>query len=131
MAAQPGTAAGKIAASFGFAPVCGESARILILGSLPGQTSLHRREYYAQPQNSFWRIMGALFGAGPNLSYAERVQRLIAAALYARHVAGRLAPRDAQIRRERLPSTSPAHASVCFDAKLAAWRAFVRLAKSA
>jgi hypoxanthine-DNA glycosylase len=35
-------------------------------------------QYYAQPQNGFWRIMGALFGAEPSLPYAERVERLVA-----------------------------------------------------
>ena len=49
---------------------------MLILGSLPGQVSLARRQYYAQPQNGFWRIMGALFGAGPEVPYAERAERL-------------------------------------------------------
>ena len=35
-------------------------------------------QYYAQPQNGFWRIMGAIFGAGPSLPYPERLERLIA-----------------------------------------------------
>ena len=52
-------------------------ARVLILGSLPGQVSLQQRQYYAQPHNAFWRIMGALFGAGLELPYAERTRRLL------------------------------------------------------
>lgn len=36
------------------------------------------RQYYAQPQNVFWRIMDSLFGAGPALDYAVRVERLVA-----------------------------------------------------
>jgi len=47
-------------------------ATVLILGSLPGTRSLEMRQYYAQPQNAFWKIMGELFGAGPELPYAER-----------------------------------------------------------
>jgi hypoxanthine-DNA glycosylase len=63
----------------GFAPVTGgESARVLILGSLPGQCSLRRAQYYAQPQNVFWRLMGELFQAGPELDYDERMRRLVA-----------------------------------------------------
>jgi len=61
----------------GFPPIADTHARILILGSLPGQVSLQRQQYYAQPQNAFWTIMGRLFDAGPGLSYAERAQRLV------------------------------------------------------
>lgn len=52
-------------------------ARVLILGSLPGQMSLARREYYAMPRNAFWPIMARLVGASPELSYEKRLQRLI------------------------------------------------------
>ncbi|HXQ64414.1 MAG TPA: DNA-deoxyinosine glycosylase [Steroidobacteraceae bacterium] len=62
--------------SQGFAPIARDDSRVLILGSLPGQESLRRRQYYAQPRNAFWRIMGELVGAGPELSYAARVRRL-------------------------------------------------------
>ena len=49
---------------------------MLVLGSLPGQVSLAHRQYYAQPYNAFWRIMGALFDAGPEWPYEERAVRL-------------------------------------------------------
>lgn len=62
--------------SRGFPPIAAPDARVLILGSLPGQVSLAHRQYYAQPQNAFWRIMGALVGAGPELPYAVRAERL-------------------------------------------------------
>jgi TDG/mug DNA glycosylase family protein len=62
--------------SRGFPPVAAPDARVLILGSLPGRMSLAHRQYYAQPQNAFWPIMGALFGAGLELSYAARAERL-------------------------------------------------------
>src|SRR5690606_27992451 len=64
--------------SRGFPPIAGAGARILILGSLPGQKSLEMGQYYAQPYNAFWRIMGDLFGAGPTLPYPERTKRLVA-----------------------------------------------------
>lgn len=50
---------------------------MLILGSLPGQKSLEMRQYYAQPQNGFWKIMDVLFDAGPSLPYGVRLERLI------------------------------------------------------
>lgn len=61
----------------GFPPIADAHAQVLILGSLPGQVSLQRQQYYAQPQNAFWKIMGQLFGASPELPYAERVQCLV------------------------------------------------------
>jgi double-stranded uracil-DNA glycosylase len=63
--------------SVGFPPVSSPDARILILGSLPGVRSLSQVEYYAQHQNAFWRIMGELYGAGPDLEYRERLHRLV------------------------------------------------------
>ncbi len=62
--------------SQGFEPIAGPGARVLILGSLPGECSIRHGEYYAQPQNAFWRLMGDLFGAGRELVYAERALRL-------------------------------------------------------
>jgi hypoxanthine-DNA glycosylase len=64
--------------SVGFPPIAGGRPRVLVLGSLPGRKSLEMGQYYAQPQNGFWRIMGAIFGAGPSLPYPQRLERLIA-----------------------------------------------------
>lgn len=44
-----------------------------------------------------------------------------AAEMYRRHVVTVLTSRAAQISDDTLPSTSPAHASLSFDEKLAAW----------
>ena len=51
-------------------------AKALILGSMPGVASLEASQYYAYPRNVFWSIMGELFGAGPQLDYPERLQKL-------------------------------------------------------
>jgi len=159
--------------SQGFAPLARADARVLVLGSLPGRESLRRRQYYAQPQNAFWRIMGALFDAGPEHSYAERRARLLAArvavwdvcaaayragsldssivassvvandlgrflarhpgiglvcfngakaaALYRRHVLPALPAPLRELRCVVLPSTSPAHAALRLERKIAAW----------
>jgi hypoxanthine-DNA glycosylase len=60
-----------------FAPVVGPGTRILILGSMPGVASLDARQYYAHPRNHFWRIVGQLCGAGPDLPYEQRLQALL------------------------------------------------------
>lgn len=56
--------------SEGFPPIAREDARVLILGSLPGQRSLSESRYFAHPQNAFWPIMGDVFGI--HGSYEER-----------------------------------------------------------
>lgn len=61
------------------APVVAPDCRVLILGSMPGELSLERGEYYAHPRNRFWPVMGELFGARPELDYATRLARLGAA----------------------------------------------------
>ncbi len=63
--------------SQGFAPVAGPDARILILGSMPGVASLEATQYYAFKRNVFWKIMGDLFAAGPELDYLLRLQLLV------------------------------------------------------
>jgi len=62
--------------SHGFPPVADPSARVLVLGSLPGKASLDAQEYYANKQNAFWRIMGDLFDAGPAVPYDRRLESL-------------------------------------------------------
>ena len=59
------------------APVEREDARVLILGSFPSIVSLERREYYANPRNQFWRIMGQLFEFETSLPYSVRCQKLL------------------------------------------------------
>jgi TDG/mug DNA glycosylase family protein len=57
-------------ASEGFLPIARQDARVLVLGSLPGQRSLSDQQYYAHPQNAFWPIMREIFNI--NGDYEER-----------------------------------------------------------
>ena len=158
----------------GLAPVYANTARVLVLGSMPGARSLEAQAYYAHPRNAFWPIMGQLFDFPPELPYDRRLEQLrrnrvalwdvigrcrrhgsldqkvepdsivandfrrmfavcpeislvafngqLAAQSFQRHVAPDLPEALANMARVRLPSTSPAHAAMNFDRKLAAWR---------
>lgn len=66
-----------MAHSVGFKPISRKDACVLILGTLPGAESLRRRQYYANKQNSFWKIMGELIGAVPTLPYETRLKFLV------------------------------------------------------
>lgn len=52
---------------------------MLLLGSLPGEESLRRSEYYAHPRNLLWPILAALFDEQLPGAYGDRL------ALVARH----------------------------------------------
>ena len=60
----------------GFEPVEDAVAQVLILGTLPSAESLRLNEYYAKKANSFWRIMGDLVGAIPEMAYQNRLRIL-------------------------------------------------------
>src|SRR5215831_19850854 len=61
------------AAKRSFPPVVEANARALVLGTLPGEESLRRQEYYAHPRNLFWPILFALFRGAPQSDYAARL----------------------------------------------------------
>jgi double-stranded uracil-DNA glycosylase len=54
-----------------FPPLVSLRPKVLILGSMPGVRSLQAAEYYAHPQNAFWKIMSALFNM-PAEGYAQK-----------------------------------------------------------
>ncbi|MEM7610661.1 MAG: DNA-deoxyinosine glycosylase [Pseudomonadota bacterium] len=158
----------------GFAPVVGEQAHVLILGSMPGRRSLRDGAYYAHPQNAFWRIVGSIYGFDDKADYQHRTRSLANAgvalwdvlgrcerpgsldadidpksviendfaAFFAKHdgirsilfngataeryylkrVQPNMLPAVQALVRQRLPSTSPAHASMSFEQKLMHWQ---------
>jgi hypoxanthine-DNA glycosylase len=59
-----------------FPPVVAPDARVLILGSLPGERSLSEQRYYAHPQNQFWRLLSPV--TGQDLSALDYPARLVA-----------------------------------------------------
>lgn len=151
----------------GLPPVIDPRARALILGSFPSTASLAAQQYYAHPQNQFWRIVGAVIEQPlKGMDYPDRIAAVQAAGIAIWDVFascervgsldsairgavandfaslknsapalrricfnGRMAAR--RIREVEalgfeamvLPSTSPAHAGMTFEEKLARWRA--------
>jgi len=59
-----------------FPPQVGAGCVLLILGTVPSVRSLELRQSYGHPHNLFWTFMGEMFGAAPQLPYAQRIARL-------------------------------------------------------
>jgi hypoxanthine-DNA glycosylase len=97
---------------------------VLVLGTLPGEESLRRVEYYAHPRNLFWPIVFALFGETPTPNYADRLAFVAARRIALWDVcamAERRASLDSEIKREvpnsihDLLDASPGIATVAFN----------------
>lgn len=133
-------AAGRRTASLrrGLPPVLAPDARVLILGSFPGEASLAAHQYYAHPRNHFWPILGALVGESlAELPYRERIGRVKAnrIAIWDTIVAcERRGSLDAAIRNasraevRRVERVAPGLVAVCFNGATAgrargAWEA--------
>ena len=65
----------------GLPPLVSVRTRLLVLGSFPGAASLAARQYYAHPQNQFWRILQAIWADSPYVkgmdSYEKRSKWLL------------------------------------------------------
>lgn len=60
-----------------FSPIADDFTKTLILGSLPGDKSIQQNEYYAHPQNRFWKVIRQLFDRPNAFSYEEKINLLI------------------------------------------------------
>ncbi len=58
-----------------FKPSIDNNSKILILGSMPGIKSLEEQQYYAHPQNRFWKVMGTICNE-PKLSELDYETKL-------------------------------------------------------
>lgn len=112
------------------APVGASDARLLLLGSLPGDASLAAQRYYAHPTNQFWRLLGAALGEPlPEIAYQQRLDRLAARGVALWDVvdrAERAGSLDGAIRAARhnalaeFVATHPRLAAVGFNGQTAA-----------
>ena len=108
-----------------FPPVADARTRVLVLGSLPGERSLARAQYYAHPQNHFWRLIGAVIECDlVPLPYEERLAALLEAGVGLWDTVGAATRRgslDSNIRGHsanplnRLVGTLPALRAVGFN----------------
>ena len=111
-------------------PVGAEDAVLLILGSLPGEASLAAQQYYAHPQNQFWRLLGSAIGEPlADLAYDTRLDRLAARGIALWDVVGearRQGSLDGAIRNVRanplaaFVATHPRLRMVAFNGQTAA-----------
>jgi len=61
----------------GFLPFIDENTEILILGSLPGDVSIRKHQYYGHPGNDFWRLLGSIIGEDlQSMDYQNRLETL-------------------------------------------------------
>lgn len=102
-------------------------ARLLIMGSFPGEASLAAQQYYAHPRNQFWRLLSAVLDDDlASLDYDARLEKL------ARHRIGlwdviiaceRTGSLDAAIRRPQVADFSvlmsgfPELSTIAFNGK--------------
>lgn len=57
---------------FGLPVIATTNSKILVLGTILGNESIRRGEYYADTRNQFWFIMGEICNAKPQLIYLQR-----------------------------------------------------------
>ena len=60
-----------------FAPIADHVSKILILGTMPGETSLKLQQYYGHADNHFWKIMFKLFDTSFSKDYDLRKMLLL------------------------------------------------------
>ena len=116
----------------GLAPVIDPRARGLILGSFPSTASLAAQQYYAHPQNLFWRIVGEVVGQPlKEMDYPARIVAVQTVGIAIWDVfasCARAGSLDSAIR-DALPNplaelkeSAPALRRICFNGRMAAQR---------
>ena len=61
----------------GLPAVLNENTEILILGSLPSDESIQKQQYYGNPGNDFWRLLGDAIGTDlQSMDYNRRLEAL-------------------------------------------------------
>jgi hypoxanthine-DNA glycosylase len=59
----------------GLAPLVSGNTQLLVLGSFPSVASLARQQYYAHPQNQFWRIFQAIWPSSRRITCLDSYEK--------------------------------------------------------
>ena len=59
-----------------FPSIIEKNSKILILGSMPGVKSLAKQEYYGNPRNQFWSLIGETFQEEVPKSYPKKIEMI-------------------------------------------------------
>jgi TDG/mug DNA glycosylase family protein len=60
----------------GLDPVIGDSARVLILGTMPGDESLRQQRYYSHGRNQLWDVLARVYGEQVSADYKDKLDFL-------------------------------------------------------
>lgn len=60
-----------------FPSLSNPNAKVLLLGTMPGGKSLAMNQYYAHPQNAFWKLVAAVFNETLPTDYEQKKEMLI------------------------------------------------------
>lgn len=60
-----------------FNPIVSDSCEKLILGTMPGEESLRKQEYYGFGRNHFWKIIFTLFNKELSNNYKQKTELLL------------------------------------------------------
>lgn len=62
---------------YSFNPIINQNSKILILGTIPGEESIRKNQYYANEKNQFWHIIYTIFNSAPDNTYQKRCNFLL------------------------------------------------------
>ncbi|MFJ7736995.1 DNA-deoxyinosine glycosylase [Lysinibacillus sp. NPDC097287] len=57
-------------------PIVDTSTKVLIVGSMPSKQSLEKQQYYGNPRNHFWPIVGEILKVDVPTDYERRIELL-------------------------------------------------------
>jgi hypoxanthine-DNA glycosylase len=60
-----------------FKPIVDENSKVLILGTMPGESSIRLQQYYGHAGNQFWKIMFGVFNESLRNDYNNKKQLLL------------------------------------------------------
>ena len=59
-------------------PILNDETEILVVGTYPGQISREKNQYYANPINQFWRLIGNILNINlEELDYESKIETLL------------------------------------------------------